>query len=412
MDEIRIKVDVETEHIKVGVEQRDSVKSIETEEIVVVDPVLQEKTVQITENGSHTIAPDKGNNGLSEVDVVVDVKPILQDKTVEIAENGTTEIMVDEGYDGLGTVEVVTKTEDLIEKLMKNELESYSNENVISIDNYAFYSKESLKNISFPNATSIGNHAFYNCEGLTSISFPKVTTLGNTSFNGCKNLISVDLPMASTFGNYDFQYCTGLTSIRLPNATKFGNNTFYGCTGLISVDIPNATGIGTYTFKGCTSLTDVNIPNLGTINAYTFEGTSSLTDFEAHKATLVNTYAFRNSGITNFHGDYIKNFGNYAFQSCVNLKVVDVGLKATITSGSSAYIAANAMNGCENLTALIIRSTKAWSLQNVSALTGTPIANGTGYIYVPDNLVDTYKAASNWAAYADQIKPISELPTE
>ena len=35
-----------------------------------------------------------------------------------------------------------------------------------------------------------------------------------------------------------------------------------------------------------------------------------------------------------------------------------------------------------------------------------------GYIYVPDALVDSYKKATNWVTYADQIKPLSELPTE
>ena len=38
----------------------------------------------------------------------------------------------------------------------------------------------------------------------------------------------------------------------------------------------------------------------------------------------------------------------------------------------------------------------------------TPIANGTGYIYVPDALVDTVKALEGWSLYASQIKPLSE----
>ena len=31
-----------------------------------------------------------------------------------------------------------------------------------------------------------------------------------------------------------------------------------------------------------------------------------------------------------------------------------------------------------------------------------------GKIYVPDNSVDAYKAATNWSQYADRIKPLSE----
>lgn len=33
-----------------------------------------------------------------------------------------------------------------------------------------------------------------------------------------------------------------------------------------------------------------------------------------------------------------------------------------------------------------------------------------GYIYVPDSLVNSYKAASNWGTYASQIKGLSEYP--
>ena len=40
----------------------------------------------------------------------------------------------------------------------------------------------------------------------------------------------------------------------------------------------------------------------------------------------------------------------------------------------------------------------------------TPIAAGNGYIYVPDNLVDAYKAASGWSNHATVIKGISEKP--
>jgi hypothetical protein len=33
-------------------------------------------------------------------------------------------------------------------------------------------------------------------------------------------------------------------------------------------------------------------------------------------------------------------------------------------------------------------------------------------IYVKDELVDTYKTADNWSYFANQIKPISELPED
>ena len=36
---------------------------------------------------------------------------------------------------------------------------------------------------------------------------------------------------------------------------------------------------------------------------------------------------------------------------------------------------------------------------------------GESYYFVPDDLVDDYKAHSSWSSYASRIYPISELPT-
>jgi hypothetical protein len=42
-------------------------------------------------------------------------------------------------------------------------------------------------------------------------------------------------------------------------------------------------------------------------------------------------------------------------------------------------------------------------------ISGTPINDGSGYIYVPDELVDQFKEHEIFSEYADQIKPKSEL---
>lgn len=39
----------------------------------------------------------------------------------------------------------------------------------------------------------------------------------------------------------------------------------------------------------------------------------------------------------------------------------------------------------------------------------TPIASGTGFIYVPDELVESFKVANGWSDYSNQIKGVSEL---
>ena len=77
---------------------------------------------------------------------------------------------------------------------------------------------------------------------------------------------------------------------------------------------------------------------------------------------------------------------------------------------AATSIAANAFDGSQ-LAALIIRTTsKTCTLANKNAFAGTQIASGTGYIYVPRALVDTYKAASNWSTYASRFRAIEDYP--
>ena len=65
---------------------------------------------------------------------------------------------------------------------------------------------------------------------------------------------------------------------------------------------------------------------------------------------------------------------------------------------------------CSALKVVIIRSPAVCTMSDSKAFKSTPIASGTGYIYVPAALVDSYKAATNWSVYADQIRAIEAYP--
>ena len=64
----------------------------------------------------------------------------------------------------------------------------------------------------------------------------------------------------------------------------------------------------------------------------------------------------------------------------------------------------------------VVNRQKSVGILSSSGFTGSEIAKGRGYIYVPDldsngnNLVDQYKVATNWSVYANQIKGYSEAP--
>ena len=358
-----------------------------------VNPELQEKEVEITENGTTEIVADEGVYGLKEVSVTVDVKPNLQDKTVELAESGTTEIVADEGYDGLGKVEVVANIasgdEDTLTQLIANELESYSNENATTVRYGLFYECTSLSSVDFPNATSIKDYAFLGCDGLSSVNFPNVTSIGTQTFRLCGNLVSVNFPSAKTIG----QYC------------------FRDDSNLATANFPNVTSLSSYAFEDCSNLSQLVLGELTSIGSQAFIQTTNLViDFVAAKVPTIDTSTFSSSGIKSYTGPFTKTIGMYSFRGCPNLTKVDIGESLTSAgtiSGSYAF------QNSENLTSLIIRTPGyVWKLSVANAFGNTPIESGTGYIYVPDDLVDSYKAATNWSTFADQIKPISELPTE
>ena len=66
---------------------------------------------------------------------------------------------------------------------------------------------------------------------------------------------------------------------------------------------------------------------------------------------------------------------------------------------------------CRVLETVILRKSDGiCTLQVTNALSGTPIANGTGYVYVPSALVEEYKSATNWSTYAEQIRAIEDYP--
>ena len=184
-----------------------------------------------------------------------------------------------------------------------------------------------------------------------------------------------------TIPNYAFYGCTSIESVRCQSCTYISTAPFQNCKSLKVADFPLCEKIGGTVFRGCSSLTDVNLPLITETSTYSFAECSSLESISLPK---------------------IKTVAGAAFQSCSALEY------AYIPNATS--IGAMCFQYCSVLSTVIIEQDKiVCSLAAVTAFGGTPIEHGNGFIYVPDNLVDSYKATTNWAAYADQIKPLSEL---
>ena len=135
------------------------------------------------------------------------------------------------------------------------------------------------------------------------------------------------------------------------------------------------TKIGVRALSRNSKLTSVSFPNAATINKGAFYGCSSLTSLTLPNAVTI---------------------GDEVFYSCSALTRVDLTKVASIGK--------NAFANCSSLATLIIRTSTVASMFSDNALNSCPAT-----IYVPDNLVSSYKAASNWSSYADRIKGLSEL---
>ena len=233
--------------------------------------------------------------------------------------------------------------EDTLIESLHNRLTSVSDDTLTTMPSYGLAGKTSLTSVSFPNLATINTYGFYN-------DF-------NIEWNGW------EFPKAKTIGNYAFRYCYGLTGdIVLPSTvTSIGQYSFANCYKIETFRADGAiTTLGTYTFTGASThvmqLRECHMPNLGTSIALNL------------------------------------NWGNATGASaCQLLEVCDIG--------KAKSIAANTFANCYALQTLIMRRTSVTTCANVNAFLNTPLRgrNGlTAKIYVPEALIDDYKAASVW----------------
>lgn len=233
--------------------------------------------------------------------------------------------------------------EDTLIEALHNRTTSVTDDTLTSIRSYGLAYMTALTSVSFPNLQSINSYAFYNDYNLI--------------MNGWQ------FPKAKTIGNYAFRYCYGLTGdVVLPSTvTSIGQYSFASCEAMETFTATGAiTTLGTYTFNGASghvmALREIHMPNLGTSIALNL------------------------------------NFGSAtAANACQNLEVCDIG--------KAKSIAANTFANCYKLQTLIMRRTSVTTLANVSAFLNTPVRGRnslTAKIYVPEALIDDYKAASNW----------------
>lgn len=213
--------------------------------------------------------------------------------------------------------------------------------------------------------TTFARYALQDNKLLESVSFQEVTSLPMDAFSGCSALKSVSLPKfaGGKSGGRIFQGCNKLTddSFYMPMYTTIMDGEFMNCTGLTNVPYANQiTYIKDNSFMNCTGFVSISLPNV--------------------------------------------NYCGYsAFKGCINLSWCEFG-----SPGYYHQIRNTLFDGCTSLETFILRAEKLIPMQSTNAFQNTPIASGTGYIYVPSALVDSYKTETNWTTYANQIRAIED----
>ena len=118
----------------------------------------------------------------------------------------------------------------------------------------------------------------------------------------------------------------------------------------------------------------------------------TITSFEDDGVTKVGENCLRyHKALTDVTLSQCKSVDAYGLANCTNLEVVDMLGGGTIASA--------AFSGDTKLAHLLLRGASKTTLSATAAFSSTPISLGNGAIYVPSDLIATYKADTNWKNY-------------
>ena len=369
-------------------------------------------------NGNYNITGEF-NGGVITVDVPA---PQFVTETLNVSANGTYN--PGEGVDGYS--QVVVDVPQSVTGFTEKEITEGTIE-IINLDNsasfvagYAFYNNKTIQTVNLPYATSVGQGAFQSCSSLSQISLPMCSYIGSWVFQSCSSLSQISLPMCSYIGQGAFSKCASLSQISLPMCSYIGSDAFNFCSSLLQVNLPVCSRIegggfaqcysltqislpicsriGNAAFQNCYSLSQVSLPVCEYIDNAAFQVCSSLSQVSLPMCRKIDYVAFRFcSSLSQVSLPVCSYIGNAAFQDCPSLSQVSLPV--------CSYIDLNVFYNCSSLSIITIGYSGICSLP-YDAFDGTPIASGTGSIYVPASLVDAYKSAENWSYFSTQIFPI------
>ena len=253
--------------------------------------------------------------------------PILQDKSITITENGTQTITADEGYDGLNSVEVVTNvassggsgelaTGIVVSELNENGLPKTITINNATVPDYCFYGNSAtssqnilttnLEKLIFKNTLKTGSYICSNCINLKEVIFDDtLEEIETYAFFGCSNANFQFLENSNlkAIREYAFRKSSGISYIP-ESVTTLEIGAYYQTTNNTIKTIPDSiTELSESLFKESDitqmSMNNVTLINGGASTRGTFNGTKSLKAlWIGSEIITIGRYALNNSTVT------------------------------------------------------------------------------------------------------------------
>ena len=229
----------------------------------------------------------------------------------------------------------------------------YSTNDKIRTDFDAYLEGE-LYEVYNNRVTKIAANRFDKHAELISVDFPNVIEIGASSFAECANLELINFPKLEKIGGSAFESCNKLSSkLIFENVVSLGASFLSTNKAVEYISFPRMTTLAGRALNGANGLKTIYLPNIEVIEDYGFYHTHVLTSIIMDNPNKV------------------------------------CELKSAANSFKYAYHYLGEVNATYN-----------------------PEGLKDGYIYVPDNLLEDYKVATNWSVFADRFKSLSELEVE
>ena len=257
---------------------------------------------------------------------------------------------------------------------------------------------------AFPQ--TIQNNAFFGCTNLQSIDLSQATYINENAFRDCTSLVmDINCPNLIQIGKGAFSN-SGVKNVLNLGSIRYMDDTFYGCnidTAIIPESVTEY--LGPFRKGSVTKLTIneenlirlqhglpldaigkdvINLKNVTvSVGGGMFNGGCTQVYLPKATSTSWTTWFFTLNSNNPFHAQLVYfrdlsaiNDGQAMFRTCTIQRVV-----------------------INNTTVIPVQDRHQFDVKNVNTL------------YVPDEVVDSYKADEAWGAFGNKIKPISELPT-